>query len=331
MLHRFLVFKKAFVVLICSFALLPDLSSADWVTELGLPGCIEISNGSTRVVLDPNIGGRVLIYEVNGKNILYNDAANEGITDGYSIQRIDAGRFDFGPTRVLPTRDLYYKGKWKAEITGELSARMISQVDPKLNVLVIRDFELDKNSSRLRCTQTLTNTGEEVKYLFCWGRTFVHGGGISLTPVNPHSRYPDGHVGYLRCDNQQVMIYQHEEDPNVRIRDNILETLGTTNYSKFVMDGEEGWMAYLSPEDLLFIKTFEFFPDKKYGEMTAATTSIWQTENKIYEIEPYGPLEEVKPGQSISFTENWDLIDYQFPDDMLPDLKFIRQMVSDLK
>lgn len=322
---------KIFISFIIASALSMNLYSAERVTEYGLPDCIELNNGSTRVVLDPNIGGRVLVYEINGKNILYFDKAHEGITDGYSIQRIDAGRFDFGPTRVLPKRDLYFKGKWKAEITGELSARMTSQVDPALNVLVVRDFVLDKKTSRLSCTQTFTNIGKEAKYLCAWGRTFVHGGGISLTPINPHSRYPDGHIGYLQCNNQNVMVYQHAEDPNVRIRDNILETLGTTNYSKFVMDGEEGWMAYLSPEDLMYIKTFEFFPNKKYGEMTAATASIWQFEDRIYEIEPYGPLERVEPGQSISFTENWDLIEYPFPEDKLADLKSIRKTTSTLK
>jgi len=307
------------------------LFSADWVTEYGLAGCIELRNPTTRVVLDPNIGGRVLVYEVHGRNILYFNPDHHGITDGYKIQRIDAGRFDFGPTRVLPNRDLYFKGQWKAEITGEHSARMVSQVDPALDVRVVREFELDPKTSRLICIQTLINVGDEVKYLFCWGRTFVHGGGITLTPVNPNSRYPEGHIGYLPCQGKTMMSFKHDEDPNVRIRDNILETLGITKYKKFVMDGREGWMGYLSPEDLMYIKKFKFFPDKKYGEMTAPTTSIWQWQDKIYEIEPYGPYEQVKPGESISFIENWYLFEHPFPADQKPDLQRIRRKVSQLR
>lgn len=307
------------------------LSAAEIVKAHGLPNCIEIRNNNTRVVLDPNIGGRVLIYEVNGKDILYFGPENEGITDGFKIKRIDAGRFDFGPTQVLPQRNLYFKGKWEAEITGDLSVRMVSQVDPAINVLVIRDFILDKETSKLTCIQELKNVGAESKNLYSWSRTFVHGGGISLTPINPNSRFPDGHIGYSNCDGTSVMQYKHENDPNVRIRENILETIGTTNYGKFCMDGEEGWMGYLSPENLIFIKKFKFFPNKKYGEMTAATTSIWQTENKIYEIEPYGPMELVQAGESISFTEYWYLEDYQFPTDMLPDLGEIRRKVKQYK
>ncbi|TLX76418.1 aldose 1-epimerase [Labilibacter sediminis] len=314
------------------FLLIPFRTfSAEVVTEKGLPNCIELKNNTTRVVLDPNIGGRVLVYEVKGKNILYFNPKHEGIIDGSKIARIDAGRFDFGPTAILPKRFLYFKGKWKATVTGDYSVRMVSQVDTALNVLVTRDFKLDKNSSKLICTQKLTNVGDTDKYLFCWSRTFVKGGGISLTPINPDSRYPKGHIGYENCDGETVMKYKHKHDPNVRIRKNILETLGVTRYGKFCMDGEEGWMGYISPENLLFIKKFKHYQNKEYGEMTAATTSIWQSENLIYEIEPYGPMERVKPGKSISFTEEWFLKPYLFPENMLPDLGEIRSMVKKCK
>ena len=40
------------------------------VAERKYPGCIELSNDSVRVVLEPNLGGRVIAYELNGKNVL---------------------------------------------------------------------------------------------------------------------------------------------------------------------------------------------------------------------------------------------------------------------
>ena len=301
--------QKTFAkILFCLVLIKLNFSSvfaAKVVTAYGLPNCIEITNKTTRVVLDPNIGGRVLIYEVNGKNILYFNEEHEGITDGFKIKRIDAGRFDFGPTAVLPKRHLYFKGKWTATITGDNSVKMVSQVDTALNVLVTRLFELDKHSSKLTCTQILKNVGKEDKDLFCWSRTFVHGGGISLTPLNPNTRFPQGFIAYYTIDGKSVMQYKNITEPNIRIRENVLETLGPTKCGKLVMDGNDGWMGYLSPDSLLFIKKFKYYPNKKYGEMTAATMSVWQTNHKIYEIEPYGPMEKVKPGKSISFTEEW--------------------------
>lgn len=306
------------------------IRAAKKITAFGLPGCIEIKNENTRVVLDPNIGGRVLIYEINGKNILYFDSEHEGITDGYAIQRIDAGRFDFGPTQTLPKRDVYWKGKWKAEITGEYSGRLISQVDTVLMIQLIRDFVLDKNSSKLTCTQTIKNIGSRSKELFHWGRTFVHGGGISLTPLNPESRFPLGYIAYYKHDKEMAMHFKVIDEPNLRVRDHILEIFGPTRCGKLVMDGEDGWMGYISPDDLLFVKKFKHHPQGHYGEMTAATMSVWSAEHNVYEIEPYGPLEEIKPGQSVSFTEEWYLIEYTFPKDAMLNLNKIKQIIRHL-
>lgn len=304
--------------------------SANIITAFGLPGCIELKNDEVRVVLDPNVGGRVLYYEKNGKNILYLNPDHKGIKDGMQIKRIDAGRFDFGPTKVIPKRDLYFKGKWQAEITGEFSVRMISQVDPAHGIKIVREFVLDKNSSHLSCKQTLINVGNEIKHLMFWSRTFVHGGGICLVPVKPHSRFPDGYIGYRGTDNGPVMVFSNKNEPNIRVRENVLETLGENKFGKLVMDGEEGWMAYLSPKDLLFIKKFNIYPDKKYGEMTAATTSVWQYKDEIYELEPYGPLEAIEPGRSASFTEHWFLRDYAFPENYKADLSAIKSLISTL-
>ena len=78
------------------------------------------------------------------------------------------------------------------------------------------------------------------------------------------------------------------------------------------MDGEGGWMAYLSKNNLLFVKKFIVYPEKKYAEMTACTMSVWFNEDEIVEIEPMGPWEWIEPGKSTSFTEEWYLqvVDY---------------------
>ena len=62
--------------------------------------------------------------------------------------------------------------------------------------------------------------------------------------------------------------------------------------------------------------------------MTSPTTSIWHWKDEIYEIEPYGPYEQVEPGDSISFTENWYLEEYSFPADRKADLQKIRKRVK---
>ena len=93
------------------------------------------------------------------------------------------------------------------------------------------------------------------------------------------------------------------------MRDGILEISGPPENAKFVTDGSDGWLAYITQNNQLFIKKFKVFQDKIYGEMTGATVSIWYSQEGVCEIEPIGPWEWIEPGKSISFTENWHLMD----------------------
>jgi hypothetical protein len=84
----------------------------------GYDNCIEITNASCRVVLEPNLGGRVLIYEVNGKNALYVDPKQNGLK--FAKEELEAaphmqpcaGRFDIGPEQIKPNTKVFWQGQW---------------------------------------------------------------------------------------------------------------------------------------------------------------------------------------------------------------------------
>ena len=61
----------------------------------GYSGCIELRNQNTRVVLDPNCGGRVLEYSLNGVDAIMLDPKQDGWTYQKG-KRIDpcGGRLD---------------------------------------------------------------------------------------------------------------------------------------------------------------------------------------------------------------------------------------------
>lgn len=219
-----------------------------------------------------------------------------------------AGRFDFGPIRVMPKHDNLWWGRWEAEITGDYSAKMTSLVDSATGVQLVREFTLSKEGSKLVCTQTIINKSNTIKRYCFWGRTFVNGGGKCYVPLNPKSRYPKQYISYVK----KLLLYEPEREENLTITDNIFVMNKSSKYKKYVMDGEDEWMAYSSKDSLLFVKKFKVYPDKIYAEMTACTMSVWFSEDKIVEIEPMGPWEWINPGANSSFTEEWYLqeIDY---------------------
>ena len=297
------------------------------VNELGNENCIELSNANTRVVLEPNLGGRVLIYALNGKNVLWINDRNEGTPyeEGKPYGHPGAGRFDYGPEKTGKKTPALFFGKWKAEITGPRQATLFSETDPVSGIALERRFKLGAEGSHLECVQLIRNQGESTVRTYHWSRTFVKGGGISLTPMNPHSKYPEGYLIY-GPDNE--MIYKPEPEPNIRLRDDILEIIGPPSRPKFVMDPDKGWLAYITTDDQLFIKKFKIYPERPYWDMAAPTVSVWYNKDLMCEVEPLGPLEILEPGEAASFTEHWYLYDYQYPEDRKADLEDVRWKVQ---
>ena len=110
-----------------------------------------------------------------------------------------------------------------------------------------------------------------------------------------------------------VMWYQ-PQDSNIRVRDGFLEVMGTPTNPKLGLDSTAGWFCYLMRNDLMFVKRFPVYPDRVYSEMAGLTISIWYYKNLMCELEPIGPSETLAPGESASYTEEWELLPYDFPE-----------------
>jgi hypothetical protein len=296
------------------------------VSHSGYEGCVELSNETTRVVLCPACGGRVLEYSLNATNALYLDPAQNGWTDSPGVKPIDpyGGRFDIGPEKIVPPHPTLWLGRWDAETTGARSARLTSQADDATGVQLVRDFTLDDGSPKLTCTQTIVNVSDETRHWCHWSRTLAVGGGIVLIPLEGFSRFPSGYVMY----EPGSRINFQPRDPNIRRRDGFLEVLDTPKHPKLGLGSHAGWLGYLAPNDLMFVKHFPTYPDRAYNEIAALTISIWYYRDVMCELEPIGPMETLGPGQSASFTETWWLLPHAFPSDRRAvDLQSIERLV----
>jgi len=315
----------------CAAILLPargvGFAGARVIAGNGYTGCIELRNDSTRVVLEPNLGGRVLHYQLGGVEVLHQDEAYDGATQASLDRPVPppGGRFDIGPEFLQPRHPVLWTGRWRAEITGDRSARMTSEIDPATGLQLMRDFRLDASSSHLTCTQTIFNRGESRRAVCHWGRTFAEGGGICVAPLNPASRYPAGYVTY---DPKGSIIFKPAPESNVVVRDGLLAIIGPAARRKFAIDVSEGWLAYLTRRDVLFVKRFPVYPDRRYGEIAGNAASVWYDGDQKCEIEPIGPLEQLAPGQRAEFTEDWWLHDFAFPGDRRIDVAAVRRVVA---
>ncbi len=306
-------------------------TQARMIRSHGYDNCIELKNKWARVVIDPNLGGRVLVFERNGKNVLYIDTTMNGVINIKKSPQIQptAGRFDIGAEAIQKKRTILWSGQYSYKIVSKNTVSLSSQLDTASGFKINRVFTLSDDSPHLSCKQTVKNISKVTKIACHWGRTFALGGGISLTPQNKLSRFPKGYCIYRMPG--KLIDYIPAAEPNVRERDGVLEIIGKPSNSKFVMDPSEGWMAYLSTNDLLFIKKYTIYPQKIYSEVTAASASVWYNENTMVEIEPIGPQEILKPNASFSFVEDWYLQEYVFPQDRKADIKQIKNIINACK
>jgi hypothetical protein len=280
------------------------------VEHSGYAGCIELFNKRTRVVLCPDVGGRILEYALDGENSLFLNPKQDGwVWDGNKGIDPSGGRFDIGPEKIVPKHPVLWLGPWQGVITGPRMAQLISLEDEATGVQLVRDFKLDERTSKLLCRQTIRNISDDTQYWCHWSRTLAVGGGICIIPLTEPSRFPNKYVMYEAGST----INFAPKDPNVRIRDGYLEILGPPKNPKLGMDSYAGWFCYFTRNDLLFVKKYQTYPNRPYNEIAGLTISIWYNQNLMCELEPIGPMEEILPGESASFTEAWWLLPAEFP------------------
>jgi hypothetical protein len=282
----------------------------------GYTKAIELTREGARVVLCPEVGGRVLEFSVDGMNALFLDEAEKSWQPGQPAQS-SAGRFDYGPELTVIPHPKLWSGEWTGEITGDASARLTSPKDEAAGIQLIRDFQLagsGKNNANapfhLVCKQTIHNISKEVREVCHWGRSFSPGSGICLIPLGDRpSRFPSKYAMY----EDSAIINVRNTDDKIRERDGFLEILAPPRKPKLGFDSTAGWLGYLTPNNTLFVKRFATHPDRVYNEAAGLTLSVWYPTGPRIELEPIGPRERLQPDESASFTEDWWLLPYPSP------------------
>ncbi len=202
---------------------------------------------------------------------------------------------------------------------------------------LVRDFYLgdvsktaiarrgEKHGAMLLCMQTMMNTSKELREVCHWGRSFSPGGGICLIPLAGRSRFPGQYAMY----EDSAIINVRNTDEQIRVRDGFLEILAPPRKPKLGFDSTAGWMAYLLPDDTLFVKRYAVDPNRVYGEAAGLTLSVWYPAGARIELEPIGPLERLQPGQVATFAEEWWLSKFPFPKkDEQVDFNRLREFVE---
>ena len=309
------------------------IMSENIVSFCGYDNCLEIKDGNFKVIVDPNCGGRIVKFGIGDSNILYVDPEEDGylLSSGkppkYNLSPC-AGRCDIGPEMTTLPHPVLWLGSYRVEEHTPQTVVLKSEIDPVTGLQLTRTFQLDEKSKILKFSQKMKNYSSETVKYFHWSRTFATGGGIALAPVNTHSKYPKGYLMYGPGD---VIYYMPQPEENVQIIDKVLAIRNCPSRAKFAMDLSDGWLAYISTDNLLFVKLFSVYDDRIYSEIAGNNLSIWYNKDIMCELEPIGPQECLKPFEESSFDEYWHLAPMNIKASVKENIETIKSVVNTLK
>ncbi len=306
------MFARALVALLATAgAASAEEPTARAVAFHGYAKAVELKLGTARAVIGPQAGGRVLSFAAGGADAMWFDPAEKDWQPGQPPPS-SAGRFDYGPELTVAAHPKAWGGDWTAEITKANTVKLTSPGDDPGGIRLVREFKLVPHAGTvgLSCTQTMTNESKEVREVCHWGRSFSPGGGICVIPLGDRpSRFPARYAMY----EDGAVINVRATDANIRARDGFLEVLAAPRKPKLGFDTHAGWVAYVMPNNTAFVKRYATYPDRVYNEAAGLTLSVWYPTGPRVEIEPIGPRERLRPGESASFTEDWWLVPHPFP------------------
>ena len=252
--------------------------------------CLELSNESTRIVIVPANGGRIVHYSCdNGPNFF---------AGGCQI--------DIGPELdYLPSHQPLWAGPYEATVLGPLSVRLTSPAHEATGVQLVKVVTLDQLGSGVTLGQTMKNVGtKEIAYCH-WDRTMTNAT-HAFFELNPSSRFPAGWS--MRRGQRGTFSYDgtSPNSPRVKILNGLLITVPGKKMEKVAADNVAGWMAGYR-EGWLYVKRFPVYAHGDYAD-GGNSVEIWvNAAGTRTEIEPLSPKVKLQPGESYAFTERWGL------------------------
>ena len=275
----------------------------------GWKNCLELSNGIVRCIVTTDVGPRILFYGFeDGENEFYINSADAGQTGGDSYRFYGGHRLWHGPQEeprcCLPDNE-------PVEYSIEGSGVILTQkTEAESHIQKIIKLVLAEDSSKIQVEHTMINHGMWNADLTIWALTQMTPGGVEYIPRCTKKN------GLL--PNQNIVLWSWTDLSDYRItwgkdyitlrQDPDAPEIGEDyiHAVKIGVDNREGYAGYFR-NGHLFVKTFQTVDEAVYPD--GGCTCETYTDPAMIELESLSPMISLKPGESASHTEEWQLFD----------------------
>ncbi|MDH3444078.1 MAG: DUF4380 domain-containing protein [Deltaproteobacteria bacterium] len=288
----------------------------------------ELSRDEVRLLLVPQVGGRIMGLEWRDQSLFFVHPELEGRVENLAgVTDVRAKKKSMGflywggdKTWLAPqsawTDDAPFldldSGAYEFDVDeatpSQLRVTMTSPICRESGAQIIRTIELGSRDWHWTVTHTLRNRSSGNIRWGLWNVSMVMKPARVYLPRAAVSAYPQGIKTFT------------EEGESAAIRDRVVHPLGTCasidcvepRKYKFGVDASEGWILSvieLSHRILAgYLKKFPVFQGAKYAHGCTAEV-FCSGEFDYFELEIHGPLVTLEPGQSFSFAEDQCVFD----------------------
>jgi hypothetical protein len=167
------------------------------------------------------------------------------------------------------------------------------------------EVHIDPERPEVSLTHTLINEGLWEVELAPWAITMFQLGGTAILPTQTAR---SAIAGLLPDRHFSLWAYSKVKDTRLYLEDEfiLIKTKAGLPPFKFGTFNPEGWIAYWW-DGVLFRKTFTVHPDLPHPDY-GCNAEIY-TGSHFIELESLAPLSKLAPGDSVGFSETWQLYD----------------------
>lgn len=305
-----------------------DMVDIEKISFEGWNHCYKITHQQIELIVVADIGPRILYAGLKDReNVFYIDQQTAGKTGGGEWLGYGGHRLWVAPELVDIT---YYPDNFECRVTVENGRVMIAAppelLDAKFRTTLSFDRILEsmkdasfrkqvrfwkkiiltpREDGAIVVDHQITNCGLVPFDIAPWALTVMNQGGICIAPNPDYAPHGPGH--FLPVRTMSIWSYTDLADPRLKFMTNYVtfkQDPQATKPIKFGFSDTKGWIAYALDRQL-FVKRLEYFPQETYPDMGTSVEIF--TNQDIFEVESIGPLTNLKPGETATHREIWQL------------------------
>lgn len=242
-----------------------------------------LSSGKVKMVIDPQVSGRIISFAYGGINIL---TGNEVHPENYGSTLWPAPQsiWHWPPYEVLDKNPYQVIRHTNGEILLQSKPDSVSGLQFTKHFVVKDDHFLLKYS--------IKNISVENKEVAAWEVTRVDTSGRAFFPLSGEAELDKSSLQNIENKNNYLWYYPDYENME--------------NSQKYYGYGKDGYLAWATG-NLLFVKSFPDINPAQPAPGQAEIEIFAHSEYPYIELENHGPYRLLNPGETLDYEVKWYL------------------------